>query len=73
MLIEAPGNLLCFAVELGFFLIDHPTLFTTKVATGHATVSYNQHRIFTGHVATAPRSQVCVVVCGVLSHLGSEN
>ena len=55
MLIQAPGNLLCFAVELGFFLRDHPTPFTTTVATGPATVEYKQHRTSTVHVAPAPR------------------
>ena len=55
MLIQAPGNLLCFAVELGFFMRDHPTPFTTTVATGPATVEYKQHRISTAHVAAAPR------------------
>ena len=55
MLMQPPGDLLRFAVELGFFLRDHPTPFTTTVATGPATVEYKQHRISTAHVAAAPR------------------
>ena len=56
MLIKAPGNLLCFAVELGFYLRDLPTPFTTTtVATGPATVEYKQHRVSTAHVAPVPR------------------
>ena len=54
MLIQGPGNLLCFAVELGFFLRDHSTPFTTTVATGPATAEYKRHRISTAHVGTAP-------------------
>ena len=71
MRIQAPGNLLCFAVELGFFLRDRPTPFTTTVAaTGLATGEYQQNRVSTAHVAAAPGGQgFCVVVCVVLSHL----
>lgn len=54
MLIQAPENLLCLTVELGFYLTDHPTLFTTTVATGPSTAEYLQHRVCTVHVATAP-------------------
>ena len=39
---------------IGFFLRDHPTPFTTTVATGPATAEYQQHRVSTAHVAAAP-------------------
>ena len=66
MLIQAPGNLLCFAVELGFFLRDHPTPFTTTVSTGPATVEYKQHRTSTVYVAPTPLTWVVLsCVCGV--------
>ena len=55
MLIHAPGNMLSFAVELGFFLRDHTTPFTTTVAAGRAPVDYKQHRIPTAQVGAAPR------------------
>ena len=67
MLIQAPGNLLlCFAVELGFFLRDDPTPFTTTVAAGPATAECKQHRISTLlMLAPHPADRGCVVVCVV--------
>ena len=38
-------------VESRSFLRDHPTPLTTAVATGPATVEYNQPRMYTVHVA----------------------
>ena len=73
MLIQGPGNLLCFAVELGFFLRDHPTPFTTTVATGPATAEYKQHRISTAYVgAVTPLIGVVLSCVWCLSHLGAE-
>ena len=72
MLIHARGNLLCFAVELGFFLKYHPMPFTTTVVTRPATVEYKPLR-FSTDVAPARPTGVVWSCVWCLRRIGSEN